>query len=412
MKPLYRFALAGLFLSLCTRESYAAAPTNSRKLDWSQFRGPDRSGSVPGAQNFDFSNGQRLKILWKKQVSTGGYSQMIVCADKAYTMLSNGTDDFAVCLDAATGDEIWRVKVASTLYLPGNADPGPLSTPAVDESAAYFLTAEGHFFALNAQTGGRIWKTDAVREIGGVRPYHGYSTSPLVHGNRVYLQVGGPKKAMVAFDKRSGKILWDVHPEPNNYSSTNYASPNILTAGGVEQVLFKTKSYLTSAAVVDGKILWKQSLSGDPFATPMLLPNERIFVAGMNQGTLLKVEEGKTHVLWQSNKLRGNYSEPVFIDGHFYGYSSSFLACVDVKTGNEMWKSRDPGDGSLAYAGGYLLLLTSKGKLFVLEPNPAKYKEITSLQVIEGRTLTEPAVAQGKLFLRNLRDIACVTVER
>ena len=132
-------------------------------------------------------------------------------------------------------------------------------------------------------------------------------------------------------------------------------------------------------------------------------------MAGMNEGTLLRIENRKPSLLWKSASLKGNYSEPVYVDGYLYGYNGNFLVCVDARSGEEMWKSREPGDSSLIYADGHLVVLTSKGKLVVIEANSDRYKEVDSLQVLEGRSITQPAVAQNRIFVRNLREIACIS---
>ena len=240
--------ILGFFL-LTSVHLLTAQPNETDRLNWPQFRGPQRSGHSFSDQVFAFSTGKRLKVLWKKKVSTGGYSQMIVVGGRAYTMLSDGTHDYAVGLDAGSGNKIWRFRMGSTLNLP-NADPGPLSTPAADENVAYFLGADGRFVALNVRDGSVLWQIHIIKDLAGVRPRFGYSTSPVLDGDRVFIQVGGSKKSIVALDKRSGEVEWEAHPEPNTYSTANYASPNMTEVSGISQILFKTKNYLTSARIM------------------------------------------------------------------------------------------------------------------------------------------------------------------
>lgn len=65
---------------------------------------------------------------------------MIIVGGRAYTMLSDGTHDYAVGLDAASGEETWRFRMGSTLNLP-NADPGRLynrrevGNPSIQDSS-------------------------------------------------------------------------------------------------------------------------------------------------------------------------------------------------------------------------------------------------------------------------------------
>ena len=377
--------------------------------EWPQFRGPERNGLLEENSGFHFSENAKLELLWKKPSGKGGYSEIVSNGKYLFTMTSDGKDDFALCLLAETGKEIWRRQIAKTLYLRGNADPGPLSTPTINGDLVFVLSAEGLLYALSSKTGEVNWKTDLIGDFGGKRPFHGYATSPLVHEQKVIVQTGGPEKSIVALDRNTGKLLWDVHPEPPTFSTTNYASPGLLLENKQTQVLFKTVNYLSAANLGTGKLVWQIRNEENPFATPLVRNGNQIFVAGMNHGTLLELKEGKASTVWKSTSLKRNYSEPVWVGEHFYGFNSTFLTCVDGKTGRcERWKSREPGDGWISAVGQYLLLVSEKGSLHLAKASPDAYQEIDSIQVLDGRTLTHASAANGRIFVRNLTQIACV----
>jgi len=86
---------------------------------------------------------------------------------------------------------------------------------------------------------------------------------------------------------------------------------------------------------------------------------------------LLKISENQGNLnseeVWQSRDLRGNFSEPVYYNGHLYGYNSAFSTCVDGPSGKSLCKSRRPGDSSLILVDDKLLVLAGDGMLTIVK---------------------------------------------
>lgn len=90
------------------------------------------------------------------------------------------------------------------------------------------------------------------------------------------------------------------------------------------------------------------------------------------------------------------------------GFDNSILKCIEANTGEEKWKSRGFGMGTVIIADGHLILLDGRGKLGLAEATPAGYIEKASAKVLSGRCWTVPALANGKLYLRNLEEVVCL----
>jgi hypothetical protein len=140
-----RFA-AALVLRGCCLLAFAAA------ADWPGWRGPSRNGISPETGlNWTWS-ASGPKPLWKAAVGKG-FSSLAVAAGRVYTMGNTNNVDTVFCLDAATGQLIWKHSYACPLD-PLAYEGGPSSTPATDDDRVYTLSKSGHLFCLDARSRG------------------------------------------------------------------------------------------------------------------------------------------------------------------------------------------------------------------------------------------------------------------
>ena len=157
-------------------------------------------------------------------------------------MHSEGEDEFAVCLDASDGAEIWRSRTDDN-YQSGEGS-GPRSTPAVDGDTVYVLSAKGKLYGLDAGNGEKVWGHDFVTEFESGIPGFGFSTSPIIEGDSLLIEAGGKDgKSIVAFDKGTGAILWTSHTD-----GAGYSSPIVIDSNGVRQAIFLTGKSLVSVS--------------------------------------------------------------------------------------------------------------------------------------------------------------------
>ena len=376
--------------------------------DWPQWRGPNHNGATN--ETLALTTDSKLQIRWKKSLGIGGYSSVVVTGGRAYTTFSDNKNDYAICFDAESGDEIWRFRIDDSRPARGNADIGPLATPVISGDMVYVLGARGSFYALTVARGKMVWTTHLLRDLGGSMPRHGVTSSPVVTGSAVLVQVGGKSRnSLVSFDRKTGKINWNVFLDAMQYSS-----PSLARLAGKEQLLIRTERNSYGLDPVTGQLLWNHAeyLGTQSFATPIAIEKEYVFFAGFDKGLLLKISENNSSLssekVWQSRDLKGNFSEPVYYDGHFYGYNAAFLTCVDGPSGKSLWKSRRPGDGSLILVDDKLLVLAGDGNLTIVKASPRAYEEIQSARILTGRCTTPVSFANGKIYARSLREIVCV----
>ena len=181
LRAILPLTLCFALLALHQIDSAAAA-------DWPQFRGPNRDGisPEPGVLKSWPDGGPR--VFWKIPLGEG-FSQVAAVKNRLYVLYGQENDDVAAALDAATGKQIWRVRLDDK-YSDGQGN-GPRSTPTVDGDLVYALTASGKLAALKTANGQTVWRHDLVGEYGATLPQWGISTSPLVEGNLLIVNVGG-----------------------------------------------------------------------------------------------------------------------------------------------------------------------------------------------------------------------------
>ena len=173
--------------------------------------------------------------------------------------------------------------------------------------------------------------------------------------------------------------------------------------------MFLTKAGLTAVAP-DGTPLWTSEFEpelGIKPAPPVFIAPDLIFASASYEAgaTMVRIVESENGLaaeeVWRHRLMRNHFNGSVEIDGHLCGFDKAFLKCIDASTGEHTWIKRGLGKGSLIRADGKFIVLSERGKLVLMEANPAEPVELASHQVLTGRSWTQPALSEGRLFVRN-----------
>ena len=385
-----------------------AEVADNSKADWPQWRGPNRDGISSETGFLKSWPKEGPKVLWRIPFGEG-YSGISIAQGKIYTMFAEGDDEFVICLDTSDGKEIWRFR-SGAKFTEQRGD-GPRSMPTVHGDSVFALGAAGTLYALNARNGTKLWAHNFVEEFNSTIPTWGFSSSPLIEGNLLIVEVGGKdEKAIGAFDKRSGDVVWTNHTD-----EVGYSSPIPIDFGGVRQIIFLTSKTLLSLAPEDGQIYWKYPWpEGINIATPIFIPDDKIFIsASYDKGAVLlrmiaDEDEIEIKEVWKSRVMKNHFNSSVLQGNYLYGFDNAILTCIEVNTGEEQWRQRGFGKGSLLLAEGYLIILGEGGKLALAEAAPSEYKEKALFQLFDDKCWTVPTLAGGKLYLRNQKEMVCL----
>ncbi len=371
--------------------------------DWPQFRGLHRDGVSAETGLLKSWPAAGPPVVWRVPAGEG-YSHIAVADGRLYTLVGRGRDEILLCLDAVTGRTLWHFRAGDMLM--NDMGNGPRSTPTVDGGMVYAWSSQGKLYALDAKSGREVWRHDLRQEIGAESPNWGIATSPLVEGELLLVEAGGNgNRTIAAFDKKSGRLAWtSLDDRPS------YAAPIALTAAGVRQVVFLTASSLAAVAPSDGRLLWRvpwQTTFDVNASTPIFVPPDRVYVSsGYDTGAAVyriraRGPRLETEEVWRSRVMKNQFSSSLLAGGYLYGFDNATFKCVDVNTGEEKWKQRGLGQGSLILADGHLIVLSDAGALLLVEPTPAAYREQARAQVLTGKSWTAPTLSGGRLYLRN-----------
>jgi len=390
-----RIALLSLALGLV-----AQAMAQTAAL-WPQWRGPNRDGISKETGLLKQWPAEGPPLVWKATGAGRGYSSFSIADGKLYTMGLRGNREFVIAFDIATGKEAWATAHGSAFR--NDRGDGPRGTPTVDGDRVYALGGNGDLSALDAKTGKIVWTKNVLKEFDGQNITWGISESPLVLGNKVLLNPGGPGASIVALNKADGSVIWKSQSDKAGYSSGIPVEIN-----GTTQVVFFTSERAVGLDAKDGRLLWDYSRPANNVAnvaTPIVRAN-RVFISsdyGTGGGVVEIKPDNKAQEVWFTKDMRNHHSSSVLIGDYLYGFSSAILTAIKFDTGEIAWRDRSVGKGSLVYADGNLYCFSENGVVGLVEATPTGYKEKGRFRIPQDSlpTWTHPVVAGGRLYLRD-----------
>jgi outer membrane protein assembly factor BamB len=398
-----------------------ASPDTSRGAltlrpgDWPGFRGPDRDGAVHGVRIATDWKTDPPKLVWRQRVGPG-WSSVVVVGDRLFTQEQRGPAEAVVCLDAATGREVWAHE-DNARFWESTAGAGPRATPTFADGRLFALGATGILNCLDAATGERKWFHDVAADSGAKLPIWGFVSSPLVVGDVVVVFAGGEgPRNLLAYRTGSGKEAWSAAVGPNSYTSPQPAS-----IGGKPQILILTDRGLTAVDPASGAVLWEHSIpvQGVPRSIqPHPLGKSQVLISSeADLGTALidVARDGGAWAAserWASRELKPAFNDFVLHDGFIYGFDGStscVFCCVDAQTGRRRWKAGryDHGQVLLLADQALLLVVSEDGAAILVAANPERHQEIGRFQAVQGKTWNHPVIAHGRLYVRNGEEMAC-----
>ncbi len=408
-----------LLVSLFGTSAYGQTPT-----DWDQWRGPngnsiiDEKGWSPDALR------PAPKYVWRATVGYG-YSAPCITGNYLYTMGHDEGIDTVFCLLADNGREVWRYSYPCK---PGSF-AGPRATPVHCDGLIYTVSQEGLLICFVAKSGKLLWQKDLAKDANAESPTWGISSSVVIRGNMLLLNVG---KYGLALDKNDGSILWQ-----SPKAICGYASPVLYKSGEKDCLVAFGQKALYGVEADTGKLLWTQAWVtrlDEQSADPIVWRNY-VFVSSIySRGcAVFDITDNRPKEVWVNDALVNKFSSSILYEGKLYGVHGNTvkhkgnswdvgrrkgaLCCVDFLTGETLWEE-GVGIASLIIVDGKLIVLNERGMLFIAEATPEGYRELAVAQVLirgedsreaKGKCWTAPVFCRGRIYCRNDRgEIVCI----
>jgi outer membrane protein assembly factor BamB len=376
--------------------------------EWNQFLGPNRNGAVTAGDRIPAN--PKLNLAWSRDLGSG-YSGVLVSNGRLFTMHKQGKNDVMTCMKADTGETVWQYDIAPFFPKVGSAPGGALSTPALDKEQVYGLGARGEFFALKRDSGKQVWKVHLKDELGGVQPGVGFTTSPLVIGNRVIVQIGNTDgKSIGAFDTKSGKLVWS-----SGTGAVTIQSPSLVEFLGQSYLISLHGNGISGLDPETGKVLWNHDGKAGIQVLPTGKDSFLINITDSGYVHYQLTQKDKTIVLkelWSNDILNFLYDIPVVHDGLAFGFKNGIVTCLNLGTGERAWQERMPAGGVTTVVDGHLVIWCN-GEIRLVKASDKAYEEVALIKIVDGEerdSYTIPSYANGHFYVRNLTKIAAVKV--
>jgi outer membrane protein assembly factor BamB len=430
-------------LVACTLASLASPAVADQ---WPQWMGPKRD-NIWREEGIikEFPEGGP-KILWRTPVA-GGYAGPAVVDGRVYVMDYVTSDDVKIanferkpssgterilCLDEATGKELWKVEypVGYDISYPA----GPRCTPTVDGDRVYFLGAEGDFVCMDIAKGTPVWEKNLKKAYGTTSALWGYAAHPLIDGDKIITLAGGEGSHVVAFNKMTGAEIWKA----GSQKEQGYVPPSIIHFAGKRQLVIAGPTATRSYDPDTGERYWSvpyEATNGSIIMTPVV-QGEHMYVGGYSGKTqMLKLDAAKpgASVVWENKRNLGISPvnvQPFGEDGVIYGHDESgkFFA-VEVPSGKRLWEGGGPlgdkaqgsGTSFIVKQAGRFWFFTEFGDLVIGKLSKTGYEEIDRAKgLLEptgkcfGRKVVwcQPAYANKRAYIRNDKEIICVDLAK
>jgi outer membrane protein assembly factor BamB len=400
--------------------------------DWPQWGGPYGDCSWRETGIVDKLPDGLLPRKWSTPIGEG-YAGPAVADGLVYiTDRQKGPEtERVLCLDAETGEEIWKHEYKVTYTIQYAA--GPRATPVVNAGRVYTIGAQGDMYCFDARDGTVLWQKSFEKDYQTKLPTWGMAAAPLIDGDQAIALVGGANGALVvSFDKATGKELWRALNDPQ----VGYSPPRMFTFGKTRQLIIWHPDAVTSLNPANGKKYWDV-----PFKVSMGLTapsaqqaGNRVFVTSFYNGPLMidVAPDGlSAKVAWKGNSnserdtdgLHSIIPTPIVTPDYIYGVCSyGQLRCLDAKTGKRIWETFEATghdrwwNAFLIPNGDRVFIHNEQGDLIIAKLSPDGYEELSRAKLVEptravNRRMTiwsHPAFAMKSVFARNDKEIVRV----
>jgi len=420
----------------------AGRETNSAGSDWPCFLGPlgTSVSTEKGIINPWPKDG--LRVVWHMKTGTG-YAPVVISRGRLFLFDRHEDNARLTCMKSTTGEVLWKFEYPTNYRDKYSYNNGPRCCPVVDGDRVYIHGAEGMLQCVRFDDGKPIWKVDEREEFNIIQNFFGVGSTPVVDKDLLIVQVGGSAKdangrdflklkgngaGVVAFDKYTGKVKYQITDELASYSS-----PVLATIKGRRWCFVFARGGLIGFEPASGKVdfhyPWRsEELESVNAANPVVIDDKVFISETYGPGSaLLKVKPGGYEVLREESKqfkksMQTHWMTPIYHDGYLYGSSgrhdtNAELRCIELATGKVMWRVPRLGRTSLLMVDGHFVCLSEFTPFLLLKVNPKKFDVVSEMEAVDPKTnepllknpcWAAPILSHGLMYIRGEGRLVCL----
>ncbi|MEE9381713.1 MAG: PQQ-binding-like beta-propeller repeat protein, partial [Hyphomonadaceae bacterium] len=409
--------------------------------DWPHWRGPYQNGSSD-EKNLPATWSETENVAWR--VSLPGHSSAtpVIANGKVFVSSTDRESDalLALCFDSRNGEELWRRKLgASSRQVPRNNMGTP--SPVTDSKRVYFMFGSGELAGLDHK-GKSLWSRNLDSQYGNISMKYGYSSSPLLYGNKLYILMQRRNRTyrapdssnldafILAVDANTGKNIWKQPrvTDAQDESLDSYSSPLLYKNNGRDEILVIGADYVTATDPATGQEFWRYG-----YARQKSPRWRNISSPGLGRGLIYGVRPkggnglfvlrsggegnlGDDHVAWEFNGPTPDVCTPLYYKGSLYvldGKSGGVLTCLDALTGRQKWQGKlgsrtPPWRASLTAADDKLYCISEGAEAVVLAAGGNEFRILSRIEMEDRPVQASIAIADGRLFIRTANILHCI----
>ena len=410
--------------------------------DWPHWRGPFLNGTSD-EKSLPATWSTTENVAWRAPLPGHSAATPVIAAGKVFVSSTEEDSDnlFALCFDVKSGKELWRRRLGrSSRQVPRNNMA--TSSPVTDGKRVYFMYGSGELVGLDHE-GKSLWSRNLDSEYGNISMKYGYSSSPLLHDNKLYILMQRRDRTyrspdssnldafILAVDADTGKNVWKQPRETDalDESQDSYSSPLLYTNNGRDEIVVIGADYVTANDPATGEELWRYG-----YAVEKKSQWRNISSLGLGRGLLYGIRPkggsglfalksggrgnlGDSYVAWQFNGPTPDVCTPLYYKGNVYvldGKSGGVLTCLDAETGRQKWQGklgkRTPAwRASVTAADDKLYCINEGAEAVVLAAGGDEFKVLSRIDMEDKPVQASIAIADGRLFIRTASMLYCIS---
>ena len=425
-------------------------------VNWPAFRGTGARGIADGQNppvSWDLENNPS-SLKWKTSIPGLAHSCPVIWEERLFitSAVSQGDDKelkiglygdvdsveddsvhkFVVyCLDKNSGKILWE-KTANEAVPQVKRhlkSTHANCTPATNgEYVVTFFGSEGLY--CYTMDGTLVWQKDLGKLDSGwfydAGYQWGFGSSPIIFDDKVIVQCDIQKGSFLAcYDLKTGDEIW----RQSRTEIPSWSTPTVVPSDNGPIVITNATKFVRANRLSDGEELWRLGTNSEIVVPTPFFAHDRVFVASgyrpvqpiyvvdPNAEGDITLEQGelKSKYIDWSQKRGGPYMPcPIVYGDYLYTcQNSGVLACIDAKTGEQVYRRRmRAAGGALSFVGspvagdGHIYFPAEDGRVLVVKAGPEF--ELVSVNRLSEYILTTPAISDGVIFVRGQNHLFAI----